>query len=229
MMRAVAYIHSGPPDWRGSSRLPTSPSSSLSWLPQTPSAPPRSSPPSPSTIPTTTPSSSTNPLPSFTQQDLDVLVEGIDFDDGFETEFLQDDLKASGPPAASPLPASASPKKVLPEHELDELVSGIDFSQDLQIDSDEGGDIPRTESRALSPALASTSKSAPIAPTAPRPGAARSLPTAAPSDGSETSSPLEVSAVRGRDGSLPPSDARGGRVLLRAGSLSQQPDLRDPY
>ncbi|BGP55624.1 hypothetical protein JCM8202v2_003229 [Rhodotorula sphaerocarpa] len=127
----------GPPDWRGSSRLPTSPSSSLSWLPQTPSAPPRSSPPSPSTIPTTTPSSSTNPLPSFTQQDLDVLVEGIDFDDGFETEFLQDDLKASGPPAASPLPASASPRKVLPEHELDELVSGIDFSQDLQIDSDE--------------------------------------------------------------------------------------------
>lgn len=68
----------------------------------------------------------------LTEADLELLVEGIDFDDDFGREFEKEPvaLPVQQPPARAPL--------ALSQEEIDALVVGIDFTQDVEIDVGQG-------------------------------------------------------------------------------------------
>ncbi|GAA5984199.1 hypothetical protein JCM10908_006088 [Rhodotorula pacifica] len=92
------------------------------------------------------PASTVTPVPRLTQEDLDLLVEGIDFDDDFGCEFEK-------PLDTSPLRPSRQQPPTLAQEELDALVAGIDFTQDIEIDEE---DAPRTPARSTSESPVST-------------------------------------------------------------------------
>lgn len=148
-----------------------------SWIPTSPSSPAIIS----SSVQTNAQAHSTSQVPRWTQEDLDLLVEGIDFDDDFGREFEPDANRSAQPPAKQPV--------TLSQEELDALVAGIDFTQDIELEEEVGSFAsrpPQAPAETPEPVRTSRSSGSPKSPTT------SATPSSVLGDLSRTSSLLEI-------------------------------------
>ncbi|POY74547.1 hypothetical protein BMF94_2308 [Rhodotorula taiwanensis] len=228
----------------GARRSPGTPASSLSWVPRTwaatkrpssapaPSPPPYSGSSDPSSIETIRATSSVGPS-RISKAELDLLVDGIDFDDDF-ADFMETEVSPQPKPSAAP--STLPRRKVLTDDELEALVSGIDFSEDLETDeAPDAAAVPSPPRHCPSTALnngAGLEKSS----TAPSPSPRSETPDE--NDDSRTSSLLDLmnspTAIRTGDESAslsptPRSRSRSRSAVVEVIDLdSSYEDLDEP-
>lgn len=115
----------------------------------------------------------------WTQEDLDLLVEGIDFDDDFGREFEPDANRPAQLPAKQPV--------ALSQEELDALVAGIDFTQDIELEEEIGSIVSRPPQNPKTPERHVSGPSG-----SPRSPPTSATPASTLGDLSRTSSLLEI-------------------------------------
>ncbi|GAA5960785.1 hypothetical protein JCM8115_000151 [Rhodotorula mucilaginosa] len=156
-------------------------SSPVSWTPKSWNASSATAPSSPAIVSSGAQTKAQAPstsqvIPRWTQEDLDLLVEGIDFDDDFVREFEQDAVRTSQHSTKQPV--------TLSQEELDALVAGIDFTQDIELEEEAGSNAPQTPE--APERHASGSSASPRSPTT------SATPASILGDLSRTSSLLEI-------------------------------------
>lgn len=169
----------------------------------------------------------------ISKAELDLLVDGIDFDDDF-ADFMETEVSPQPKPSAAP--STLPRRKVLTDDELEALVSGIDFSEDLETDeAPDAAAVPSPPRHCPSTALnngAGLEKSS----TAPSPSPRSETPDE--NDDSRTSSLLDLmnspTAIRTGDESAslsptPRSRSRSRSAVVEVIDLdSSYEDLDEP-
>lgn len=150
-------------------------------------------------------------IPRWTQEDLDLLVEGIDFDDDFVREFEQDAVRTSQHSTKQPV--------TLSQEELDALVAGIDFTQDIELEEEAGSNAPQTPE--APERHASGSSASPRSPTT------SATPASILGDLSRTSSLLEILSQQSPARTAPAELRRQYSTVSAIDLCSSSPDASE--